>query len=238
MAVMADGSTAWQDGALIQAVKRPGTIIVLDELTIAPAGVQAVIQLISDDHRSITLPTGEVVICAPGVVFVVADNTRGYGDQSGIYHGTNPSNGALVNRFGRMIVIDYMSAADEARALVNHTGCPMPAAKSFAAFIARARKLPEMENAVLSLRQMVAFIHEIDDGFAPEIAAETVFLSRLVPEERAALQTMFTLTWGQEFAGLMSGSPADGKVASPATPKTDSPAGRAFDDDTTASLNR
>jgi MoxR-like ATPase len=227
------GDTSWQDGALIQAVKRPGTVIILDELTIAPTGVQAIIQLIADDHRSYTLPTGEKVVCAPGVVFVTADNTNGAGDETGQYHGTNQSNGALINRFKRMIEIDYMSKSDEAKALVNHTGCPRPAADSLTDFIARARKLPEMEGVIMSLRQMVGFIQTVQDGFDVTEAAKVAFLNRLPRAERAAMQTLFTLAWGNEFSAAMAGSAIDTSQA-PVT----SAAGQAFDDEISASLNR
>jgi cobaltochelatase CobS len=111
-------------------MRAPGTIILIDELTIAPAGVQAIIQLVADDHRSITLPTGEVVKAADGVMFVVADNTNGAGDEGGLYAGTNISNVALVTRFKRMIHVDYLTVQKEAEALSNHTSCPMPAAGS------------------------------------------------------------------------------------------------------------
>lgn len=239
IAVKTDGSTTWEDGALIQAVKRPGTVIVLDELTIAPAGVQAIFHALADDSRSLTLPTGEKVICAPGVVFIVADNTKGFGDETGQYHGTNAANAALVNRFKRLIEVTYMSEADEATAIVNHTGCPLSAAQSLAQFIARARKLPEMENVVLSLRQMTGFIQTVQDGFTVKQAAVTSFLNRLPSTERAALETLFTLVWASDFEAAMQNKPK----AAPAAPAvgtqaSNSAAARAFDDETSASLNR
>jgi len=229
-----DVRTFWEDGALIQAVKRPGTVILLDELTLTPAGVQGIIQGIADDHRSITLPTGEIVKCAKGVVFVVADNTRGYGDESGQYAGTHQSNSALVNRFKRMIVIDYMSKADEAKALVNHTGCTQAAADHMADFVARVRKMPEMENVVLSLRNMVGFVQTVQDGFSAKQAMDVTILNRLPATERAAVAALATLTWTSEFEVLCSG------VNAPAAPAPAAPsaAGRAFDDEVSATFNR
>lgn len=218
--------TQWSDGELIRAMRQPGTIIVLDELTFAPAGVQAIVQGTADSHRSYTVAeTGEVVHAAPGVVFVVADNTRGYGDMSGQYHGTNQSNAALVNRFGLMLVIDYMDKADEARALVNHTGIAPVAASHLVEFVHRARRMPEMENIVLSLRQMVAFTNVVQDGFDAKTAAQVTILSRLPVTERAALETLMTLTWANEFAGHVTGTPAEVQPTA-----SSSYAAQAFDD--------
>jgi MoxR-like ATPase len=218
-------------------MRRPGMVILLDELTHAPAGVQAIIQGVADGHRSLTLPTGEVVKCAPGVAFVVADNTFGYGDETGLYAGVNQANAALVNRFGRMIKVTYMSEAEEARALANHTGAALPACEHVAAFMARARRMPEMENVVLSLRQMVAFVQGVQDGFNPLIVADVAFLNQLPATERAALQTLFTLTWALEFTDLISGKPLAPVQAAQAGASA-SPAGRAFDDEVSAGLSR
>jgi MoxR-like ATPase len=231
------GVTSWEDGALVQAMRRPGMVILLDELTHAPAGVQAIIQGVADGHRSLTLPTGEVVKCAPGVAFVVADNTFGFGDETGLYAGVNQANAALVNRFGRMIRVTYMSEAEEARALANHTGAPLAACEHVAAFMARARRMPEMENVVLSLRQMVAFVQGVQDGFNPLIVAEVAYLNQLPATERAALQTLFTLTWALEFTDLLTGKPL-APVQAPVQGASTSPAGRAFDDEVSAGLSR
>lgn len=235
--VLPDGSTAWRDGSLIAAVKRPGMVIVLDELTGAPAGVQFMLHSLASAARTYTIhATGEKVTCAPGVVFVVADNTKGFGDETGQYAGTHQANAALVNRFERMIEVDYMSKGDEAKALVNHTQCPKPAAEAMAEFVSRARKMPEMENVVLSLRQMVGFVRAVQDGYTPKVAASVTIINRLPAAERAAMETLFTLAWAQEFSNLMSGTPGDVQPAG--VQPSGSAASEAFDDDVSAQIAR
>jgi len=233
-AVMADGSTGWVDGALIQAVKRPGTVIILDELTASNPGVQFVFHGLASDSRSYVLPTGEKVTCAPGVVFVAADNTFGFGDETGQYAGTHVANAALVNRFKRVLAIDYLSKAEESKALHNHTLAPKPACDALAEFVARARKMPEMEGIVLSLRQMIGFVQCVQDGFAAKPAFQATFLNRLPRAERAALETLFTLQWSNEFTQAMTGSA--GEPAAPS--ENNSPAAQAFDDEISASFTR
>jgi cobaltochelatase CobS len=229
-----DGTTFWQDGALLAAIRRPGNVIAIEEPTTAPAGVQMIIQNITDDHRSYTIhATGEVVKVAPGVMFVITDNTNGSGDETGQYAGTNQSNTSLVNRFKRMIHVDYLSKAQEASALVNHTNIPLPAAEHVAEFMQRARKLPEMEGVALSIRLMVGFIGMVKDGFSAKYGFEVAILNRLPGTERAAIETMATLQWSQEFEALIAGAPA---------PVTNAPsntaAAHAFDDEESASFSR
>jgi MoxR-like ATPase len=219
-----NGATVWEDGALVKAMRCPGMIILVDELTFAPAGVQAIIQLVADDHRSITLPTGEVVKAAEGVVFVVADNTTGSGDEGGLYAGTNISNAALVTRFKRMIVVDYLSAQKEAEALANHTACPLLAAKHLADFVAQARRLPALQGVVVSLRQMVGFVQCVQDGFSSKDAFVTAISSRMPATEKAAIEALADLAWNASFEALVHGKPISAQPSN-------SPASNAFADE-------
>lgn len=219
-----NGATIWEDGALIKAMRCPGMVILVDELTLAPAGVQAIFQLVADDHRSITLPTGEVVKAADGVVFVVADNTTGCGDEGGLYAGTNVSNAALVTRFKRMIIVDYLPAAKEAEALANHTRCALAAARHLADFVAQARRLPAMQGVVMSLRQMVGFVQCVQDGFSARDAFVSAISSRMPATERACVEALADLTWSATFEALIHNTPV------PATP-SDSAAAKTFSDE-------
>ena len=76
----------WKDHVWTQAIRRPGAVILLDELTIAPPGTVALFQTMLDEKR-VTLPTGEIVSFADGVVVIIADNTAGYGDEFGNLRG-------------------------------------------------------------------------------------------------------------------------------------------------------
>jgi len=220
---LVDGATVWQDGVLVKAMRCPGMVILIDELTFAPAGVQAIIQLVADDHRTLTLPTGEVVKAADGVVFCVADNTNGSGDEGGLYAGTNVSNAALVTRFKRMITINYLTPTEEAEALANHTSCPLPAARHLADFVAECRRLPTLAGVVISLRQMVGFTQTVQDGFSSKEAFITAISSRMPATERATIEAKADLAWNSTFEALIHSK------AVPATP-SDSAASKAFGD--------
>ena len=149
----------WRDGVFTRAIRRAGTVILLDELTGAPPGTSMAFQTILD-HRYVTLPTGEVVHFADGVVVVIADNTSGYGDESGVYAGTQAANGALVDRAVRLIPVDYMSAMLEAEALQRRTGAPMPACIRLADFAYKVRTVQaqnKSDSRPFSIRRLIAF---------------------------------------------------------------------------------
>lgn len=216
------GGMVWTDGVLTKSMRRPGTVILLDELCFAPPGVAAMLQTVLDT-KSLTLSTGEVVKCAEGVVFVVADNTAGFGDTSGVYAGTQMANGALVDRMARLVVVDYLDPELEAAALVNHTGVARPAADRLAAFVANVRKTQAAEgisSRPLSLRRLVAFVECVQDGFSVDEAFEVTMLSRLPDADRETLRQAIRAQFDQGAFRLE----LDGKTVSPVSPVSSDPA--------------
>lgn len=208
----APGVMGWVDGVLTAAIRRPGTIILLDEPTLVPPGIAGMLQTLLD-MRFLTLPTGEVVKCAKGVWFVAADNTRGFGDE-GRYAGTMQANAAFVDRFARMIVVDYMDAAKEATALVNHTGAPKPACERVAQFVKAARGLAGFETVPLSLRRMNAFVKMTMRGFDPAMAFADCFETRLPEADRETLRQAFRANFDvSAYAAELSGSPVPAPVS-------------------------
>ncbi|MCX7900091.1 MAG: AAA family ATPase, partial [Methylocystis sp.] len=206
------GGMTWRDGALTKAIRRPGTIILLDEPTFAPPGTLAILQTLLD-HRFITLTDGSVVRCAEGVSFVAADNTAGSGDASGVYAGTQAMNAALSDRFARHISIDYMPAAQETRALINHTGAPKEAAARVVQFLNNVRTAYARDGGArpVSLRQAVAFIRAAQDGFRPADAAEMVFYNRLPDADRETVRQLFRTQFDDNAFALEM----DGRVITP-----------------------
>jgi cobaltochelatase CobS len=211
------GKMEWRDGVLTAALRKPGTVIVLDEIMAAPPGMLFVIQTLLSYRYMLIHSTGERVECAAGVTFVCADNTMGYGDETGMYAGTMIGNAALVDRMAAMIRVDYLPADIEAQALANHTGAARPACDRVVAFVNGARKLPGFESRPLSLRRMVAFVNKVADGFSIPQAFEVAFLSRLPDAEREALRSHVRANFASDaFDAEMSGRAV--------APKSDAPA--------------
>jgi len=211
MALDGKGGMKWADGVLTQAIRQPGTIILLDEPTFAPPGIMAVLQTLLSS-RSLTIQaTGERVPVASGVCFIIADNTAGYGDDSGVYAGTQTMNSALIDRMARLIHVGYLDAALEAQALVNHTGADAKACRMVVDFVNGARKLAGFENRPMGLRRMHAFVEMAQDGFALSECFNDTFLSRLPDAEREVLKMHYRanfneLDFGKALAGDKPGS--------------------------------
>ena len=180
----------WRDGVFTRAIRRAGTVILLDELTGAPPGTSMAFQPILDE-RQLTLPTGEVVNFADGVVVVIADNTAGYGDESGVYAGTQAANGALVDRAARLVPVDYMSAMLEAEALQRRTGAPMSACIRLADFASKVRTVQaqnKSDSRPFSIRRLIAFANATHrDLMTCEEAWTITAYSRLPELDRAEL---------------------------------------------------
>jgi MoxR-like ATPase len=208
-----DGSTrmVWKDAVFTQAIRRPGTVILLDEITGARPGVQMAFQTIVDERR-VTLPTGEVVKFADGVAIVFADNTAGYGDESGIYAGTHQANAALVDRAARVITMDFLPVFLEAEALERRTGAPAAACARLAQWAKDARSAQAKAGGnvrPVSLRRLIAFVQATYRDLIPvDDAYNVVFATRLPYTDREVLRQH----WRVNFQEKAYKAELEGKV--------------------------
>lgn len=110
---LANQETSWSPGALAQAVTQPGSIVVLDEVNMAPSGVLAALNSLLQRREIVINETGETITVAPGVIFVATANTAGGADETGLYAGSQIMNGATRSRFSGL-KLDYLDAESEA----------------------------------------------------------------------------------------------------------------------------
>lgn len=105
------GKTSWQDGTLTHAA-RTGRIFLSDEMDKARDDVQsAYVALLESHDGTITLPTGERIIPAPGFGFAATGNTVGLGE--GLqFEGTRVINEAIRDRL-YFLSADYPTKAVE-----------------------------------------------------------------------------------------------------------------------------
>jgi midasin (ATPase involved in ribosome maturation) len=97
-----NGSTYWQDGILVECMRR-GDWIILDEINVAQPEIWMCINSVLDDSRSIILSEkdGELVVPHPDFrVFATMNPSEGYA-------GTKEMNPALMSRFKVVMKLGY-----------------------------------------------------------------------------------------------------------------------------------
>lgn len=114
-----DGTTYFEEGPVIKAM-REGSILLLDELDLAlPENIMC-LQTILDGSGYFIKQTGEYVMPARGFTVFATGNTKGLGDETGVYIGTNILNEAFLERFILTFDFDYMSSDDEFKVLKGY----------------------------------------------------------------------------------------------------------------------
>lgn len=183
-----DGSKSFEfaPGLLARAISIPGNVIALEELSAAPPDFGFVIQNLMSSRR-LVVESGEVIECADGVVFVATDNTGGFGDTTGHYHGTYTMNGALVDRFAHKIEARRLSQEELARIARRRTGLDIKVCKDLVSYQLASEKLADTQalSISLSLRRTLAFARALQAGVPGPMAFTSAFTLHLPPEEQA-----------------------------------------------------
>ncbi len=116
--VVKNGQMEWTDGPLVAGLKDPaGAWILLDEVDTLDPGTFTGLNGILEG-RSIIIPeTGETLDpLVNGARIVVAGNTAGNGDDTGIYQATKRQNAASMGRF-MMVQVSYPTPEEEMQVL-------------------------------------------------------------------------------------------------------------------------
>lgn len=190
-----NGGVKWQDGQLTAAIRRAGTVILLDEPSVARAGALMVMQGLLDGARALTIQeTGERVPVAAGVLFIAADNTNGTGDETGAYEGTRRLNRAFLDRYAVTFRLDYMPPAMEAQVIAKASGLKPAHALAVAKFAALTRtgaQKGEVSHG-LGIRRLFALGEMIADGVDPTLALQVTVIETAPFEDREPLRQLWT----------------------------------------------
>ena len=178
-----DGKFVWQDGLLTAAIRTANTVILIDEPSRSPEACELYQTLL--DERVLTLESGEVIPVARDVQFVAADNTRGQGDETGRYAGTDIVSSAMLDRFSFMEKMDFMAESIEADILAKLID--VETADLLAEFAARLRTAVadgDIEEPI-SHRRMVALTILLANGVALNRALESAVYQHVTHEADA-----------------------------------------------------
>jgi nitric oxide reductase NorQ protein len=192
-----DGTVFWREGILTKAIQHSGAIVLLDELSFARPNALATLHSIVEPNpnRGLNIAeTGKKISVKRDVVFFVADNTLGYGDSSGSFHGTREMNTALLDRFGFKLKFEYLNADDETKLLANRIGIHKEVARAMVQFANSARQ--KVASGVLtqppSLRSLQAWAIGVKSGLPVQLAFTNAII-RSYPEDcHAELLAIYT----------------------------------------------
>ena len=220
-----DGTgTKFKEGILTAAIKRPGTVICLDEITRARPGVLACLQTVLDERfLSLKEQGGAVVNIAAGVVFIACDNTGGMGDATGQYTGTGPINIATVDRFPIHPIMDYLPLDKEAAMYRARTGAPEGLCQKVAEFCKLSREQIATGEAVngISVRAALAWIELLVQGITSKQAFELCVVNSAIPEDQECYNRLAQAHINHGvFEQLATGAPVE------TVPVTETDAGR------------
>lgn len=112
---LVDGETVWFDGPVVKAM-RAGGVLLLDEIDLASSKIMC-LQPVMEGKGIFLKKINEWVIPAVGFTIIATANTKGKGDMTGNFSGTNVMNEAMLERFPITIEQDYPTAAVEKRIL-------------------------------------------------------------------------------------------------------------------------
>jgi cobaltochelatase CobS len=213
----AGGGVEWQDGVLVKALRDPGAVILLDEISIAGPGALAVYHSLLEPNGSVVLETGERVLLDPRTVVLVADNTSGHGDGSGLYHGTGSTNRALLDRFAGVVVVDWLAPDAEAAMVSARSGANLDLCAALVSFAGLTRGKADAGDllAPLGPRRLIAWARALSAGLDVERAWFGTVVRHSPPEDAETLVQLGKagLPNKTEMARLASGKAPKAKPA-------------------------
>ena len=184
----------WQDGILASAIRRPGTLILIDEPSVSRPGALFAFQSVLDASRAlVSEETGERIPVADGVSFILADNTRGSGDETGTYAGTRMINGATMDRCGILVLFGWLPPDQEAQAISARAKCPLELAEYIVTFATTTRQAAEAGRLTSGLgpRRLISWAENCVDGFCTEAAYDASVHDMSPQEDRETLRQLF-----------------------------------------------
>ena len=112
-----NGETVWQDGPVVEAMKR-GAVLLLDEIDLAGSAIMC-LQPVLEGKGVFLKKIGQFVKPADGFTVVATANTKGQGDESGKFVATNILNEAFLDRFPVTLEQDYPAKSTEKRIVLK-----------------------------------------------------------------------------------------------------------------------
>jgi len=190
------GDVVWKAGVLSQAIQHAGAMVLFDEIGFARSQSIAVLHSVCEPspHRGVMInETGVKIPVMPYVAFFCADNSNGFGDNTGNFNGVRDQNTAFVDRFSYTFNFEYLPEDDEARLIASRTGLTKKAAEHIVRFAAVARQKAKsgLLNQPPSLRQLLAWAVAVQDGVPVGSAYESAVINKYPADCEAELKGIY-----------------------------------------------
>ena len=203
------GTTYWSDGVFLKACRQPHAVILIDEPSAGRPDVMLALNGALQDREFVVPQTGERIQFAEGVQVVLADNTNGRGDASGLYAGTKQMNNSLLSRMAVKLRFGYPAPAHETKVLQAKSGAPGPFCREVVDFMRECRKAHDRGEAptlTVSLRESLNLTLLIADGIDPVTATDLVIGNGLEAVDQETMHQIFNTHVNQEkWATLLRG---------------------------------
>lgn len=205
----ANGGTAFQESMLLQSMRDPGAIYLLNEIDkLSPKTSSDLHNLM--DNRVIENPyNGDLIAAREGWRLAGTANSNGCGDSSGLYSGVKAMNRATVSRF-RWLPVDYLCEEDEVEVVAQASDLNMDLVTKMVKFAAASRIMytERTIRSIMTTREVVAWAKLTK---AAKISAvlnnaqgclEMTFMCSTSQNDRAALSKTFFNVFGVAYTGL------------------------------------
>ena len=191
---LVDGSTAWHDGPVIEAMRR-GAVLLLDEIDLASNKILC-LQSILEGKGLFIKKTGQFIQPAAGFTVIATANTKGKGSDDGRFIGTNVLNEAFLERFPITFEQAYPSAAIETKMLKKYAESLGVSDDAFCKYLAdwgdiiRKTFYDGGVDEVISTRRLVHIIRAYSI-FGDKTKAVEICLNRFDDETKQAFMDLY-----------------------------------------------
>lgn len=203
---LVNGETVFEHGPLVLAMKR-GAVLLIDEISaLSPNNAFCLFSVLEGNPLYIK-KTNEIIKPSKGFTVVCTDNTRGKGDTSGRYIGTNVQNDALLDRFAICLKYDYPTPAKEEKILAAYSD-NAELIKELVLFAGLVRKTyqDDVIDESISTRKLVTILQVYSIFQDVKKCLELVF-NRMEDETKAAIMGLWEKIATNEYTSLDMDNP-------------------------------
>jgi len=188
----------FKQGDFLRAVQISGAFVGLDEFSFIRPQMASLFQPTLETNgngvRAINVSEECLRVVFSDYVGIFAmDNTTGLGDDSGNHVGVKGQNEALLDRFGKTLLVDYLPFSQEVGLLQKRVGVSEEMAESIIKFAKTSRQKAKdgLLNSPVSLRQLLAWAEGVKDGEPVGLAFESCVLNKFPVDSHPELKAVY-----------------------------------------------